>query len=257
MIHGPDPELIERMKRVIEQAVTAKGRKYHWAHEFMMLRDGYMQKVKREDYPKVPRVIRTGQSIDTIRNGLISLREQPKALGEAIDALFYEPEEGDKFSASEWTGRRTPSQQARLVLELAPSALAALDDLICDFQRRASNLPSEDSMHEAVGALKLLHTALGELLSVCEAGRGHRRALNKVRLLASSLIDWNKEVGRLTVQGIAPSASALVTTWGTVSLLEVLGRPLDGAGVATMAAGQIGGAIALKVAGSTRRRPDA
>ena len=86
-------------------------------------------------------------------------------------ALQDRVRETEVRNSSDWTGRTTAQQQAAIVKALAPAALDAVQKLIDDEERLLGNGgPVDPDREAALADLKALHSALGELILLANAG---------------------------------------------------------------------------------------
>jgi hypothetical protein len=171
-----------------------------------------------------------------------------KALPQSVEE--DRPSEATHAAASRWTGRTTIKEQCEVIRRLVPVAVAGLETLIAEQERRLHNQPPEPLEAEAMAALKTLHVELTELLALAEEGcKSLGAALGKVRASLSSAFRIVKETGELLVGGLPVSASASLIGWGTFAMCRTVIH-LDPETSGTMAA-MAGGAAA---AGAMRKK---
>jgi hypothetical protein len=129
----------------------------------------------------------------------------------------------ESHSSSDWTGRATPSAQARVVYALAPSALAGVGELIERIEQPLHNGgPVDENIADALAQLRQLHRELGELLRLVEGGAALAGALGRLRKARKLIFAWSAETYGLTVAGLPMSASATVVGCGVMTLLHLM-----------------------------------
>lgn len=114
---------------------------------------------------------------------------------EAMHLLFERAEGRTKppVRSTKWTGRRTASQQAQIVLSLAPSALAGIEALLDEQERPLHNGgPVEPEQEEAIELLKNLHAELGELIRLAHAELPIEHQLDRIRTAKERALSWMK-----------------------------------------------------------------
>ncbi|WP_324806371.1 hypothetical protein SH584_08775 [Sphingomonas sp. LY29] len=108
--------------------------------------------------------------------------------------ITYHPPVGAKAKASNWTGRRTLTEQVHIVRTFAPLAITAVDELADAIERHQGNDPA---YADALQVLKELHHALGELIAQAERGRGMKALLRSFEQRKGKLRDLITENGQL------------------------------------------------------------
>jgi len=126
-------------------------------------------------------------------------------------------------SAAKWTGRRTAAQQAKIVLAVAPTALAAVNQLIDEQQARKHNQgPSDADVDDAIEKLRALRDAISELINLAENGRPLATSLRGVKALRNSILKWSAQSYELLLANsplYASSAVAGSALWFATYLL--------------------------------------
>lgn len=142
-------------------------------------------------------------------------------------------------SSSRWTGKRTMKQQAQIVLSLAPTAFQAVDMLLDEQERPMHNGgPVEPERLDAIAQLRDLHGALGELISLAQAGRPFEAQLQKVRALKDRAFQWSKETYELMLAQSPLMASSAVYGSAIWYLTNLMTKNVGAS--ATMSAGVLG-----------------
>jgi hypothetical protein len=78
----------------------------------------------------------------------------------------------DIIASSSWTARRTLREQIIVVRNLAPLAQESVEQLVSAIENKRLNDPAA---HDALAALKELHTVLGELIALADSKRSMKR----------------------------------------------------------------------------------
>lgn len=137
-------------------------------------------------------------------------------------------------SATAWTGRASPREQALLVRALAPAALIAVERLIDEEVRlRDNGGPVEDDREEALSHLRDLHQALGELIELARGGQPLAGVLGRIQAIRQSA---KVTVGRAAA-AMPVTASALAAFAGVVGIADFF----VGNVVVSLAAGGLAG----------------
>jgi hypothetical protein len=124
-----------------------------------------------------------------------------------------------------WTGKRTPAEQARVVISLAPCALEGVEQLLSEFERTLHNGgPVDPERSDAIRALKELRTAITELIDVAETGQLVAANLASLRILKSRTFRWSRETYSLAVAGLPLTTASTVVGCGVMMLVDVLGK---------------------------------
>lgn len=157
-------------------------------------------------------------------------------------------------ASSGWTGRnkRSPEQQIRVVLALAPDALEGVEMLLNEQEKTLHNgSPVDPNRQEAINRLRELHAAIGELLMLAERRRPLANQLQVVRAAKDRVIRWSRETLSLTLVEMPLVSSTAVIAGGVAYIVNAISQ---GAAVATT----LGvGAGAAHVAGVVQKRTQA
>lgn len=125
--------------------------------------------------------------------------------------------------SAKWTGRRTATQQARVVISLGYDALLGVDLLLEEQERPLHNGgPVEAERAEAIGKLKDLHRELGELISLAEAGGSLDEKLNSVRVAKDKALAWSASPVGLSLASVPLTGAATVLGVGVMYLVNAI-----------------------------------
>jgi len=125
----------------------------------------------------VPSVVRTNHDLAAFWAYIKSYSDQwePRRqhvrdlLRDFLSAAEEIPDDVELISASNWTGRRSPKEEAAAAKALLPVARASIEVLIDYLERgRGNGGPPLDEHKEAIDALRGLHDALGGLIAAYE-----------------------------------------------------------------------------------------
>jgi hypothetical protein len=150
-----------------------------------------------------------------------------------------------------WTGRRTPVQQARIVLAMVPDAQLAIEMLLEEQQVGLHNGGDVDPERQrGIALLKELHAALGDLLRLAETGQGLTQQLQLVKAIKEKTLAMSRETLGVTLAGIPQMASSSVFGLAAYTFINIISKGVSneasiGASAAVMAA-HTAGAIANK-----------
>jgi hypothetical protein len=149
--------------------------------------------------------------------------------------------------SSRWTGRRTASVQARVVLSLAPEAMSALEEIVERLELPFHNGgPRDPQVDEALAALRELHGALGELLEAAQQGLSLDERLGALRSKGRGVFLWSTETFGMTLKGLPLAGTTTALACGVSKILTVMaGMPL--AQAATIGVGAAAANVAMVV----------
>jgi hypothetical protein len=154
--------------------------------------------------------------------------------------------------SSNWTGRRTATQQALVVLNVAPAALEGVDLLLSELDKPYHNRgPIDDEMQSAFEALRRLRDAIDDLLQIAEHDRPLSRQLGQLLILKNQTFRWSADTMKLMVGPLPLTVGTTALGAGVIGLLNILTKgatPIDP---------NILGAAAMGVhaAGASLKRP--
>ena len=133
-------------------------------------------------------------------------------------------------ASAKWTGRRTATQQARVVITLGYDALLGIDLLLEEQEKPLHNGgPVEPERADAIQKLKYLHRELGELISLAEAGEPLDGKLKTVREARDRALNWSASPMGLSLASVPLTGAATVLGVGVMYLVNVI-APGQGAG---------------------------
>jgi hypothetical protein len=147
--------------------------------------------------------------------------------------------------SAKWTGRRSASQQARVVISLGYDALLGVDLLLEEQERPLHNGgPVDRERAEAIQKLKDLHRELGQLISLAEAGEPLDEQLKRVRDLKDRTLAWSASPLGLSLNTVPLTGAATILGVGVMYLVNAI-APGQGAafGVAVTGAHVAGAAV--------------
>jgi hypothetical protein len=229
-----DEEAITRLQSILIQACEG-ARDLSIDRDYKSLRVPLIKRVDLSDV--VPKYIRAHRDLGSfwsyIRKHSEKWQDRREHIWETFRPLFdrVEGRTSAPISASQWTGRRTAAQQAKIVLALAPDALQGVQQLL-DEQARAlhNGGPVDPEREEAIAALKELHGALGELIEFAETGQPLAGQLTKVRRLKNAVFKWSAETFGMTIGGSQLVSSSLIWGAGVAYLVNVITKDITTAG---------------------------
>jgi hypothetical protein len=204
------------------------------------VRAGVIQELDKTLMEKVQRDIRAaqvGHEDDDIEN----------EAWEGVASFTEDDELKGRYSSSSWTGRPTLTSQVRAVRVLAPSALAAVAELIERVEHPLHNGgPEPVRLAEALAELRALHVELGRLIELAEAGAPVDAALGHLKLARRVLFQWSADTYNLTVAGLPLTTSTTAIACGVMALLHLITKGAVGlpesAAIGTAVAGVHGAA---------------
>jgi hypothetical protein len=245
-----DEEAITRLQSILIQACEGT-RDLSVDRDYKSLR---VPLIKRPDLSDVvPKYVRAHRDLGSfwsyIRKVSDKWQDRREHVWETFKPLFdrVEGRTSAPISASQWTGRRTPAQQAKIVLALAPDALQGIQQLL-DEQARAlhNGGPVDPEREEAIAALKALHRALGELIEMAETGESLAAQLTKVKRLKNAVFKWSVETFGLTMGGTPLTAQSLIWGAGVAYVVNVITKDITSAGAFGAAVTAMRGSAAAK-----------
>ena len=126
-------------------------------------------------------------------------------------------------ASCKWTGRRSATQQARVVISLGYDALLGVDLLLEEQEKPLHNGgPIEPERAEAIAKLKALHHELGELISLAEAGKQLEAKLDAVRHVKDLALAWSANPVGLSLSSIPLTGAATILGVGVMYLVNAI-----------------------------------
>jgi hypothetical protein len=163
----------------------------------------------------VPSLVTTHNDLDSFVSAIKEIadrEERRERVRNSFQAILstLRPSEAPSTESSSWTGRLSPSQQARIVRALAAPALEVVDRLIAEQERALDNGgPIDADQAQALQDLRDLHAALGELIRLVDAARPIEGVLGRLAEIKDRAI-------RGLTQNLGADAAALPGTISTV-----------------------------------------
>jgi hypothetical protein len=149
-------------------------------------------------------------------------------------------------SSSQWTGRRSPEEQVRVVMKFAPLAQESVNILIAAIEEKRLNDPQTN---EAIAGLRELHEALGALIALAQRGAPLEPVWEQIESSKGRVVEALKQGAKIMV--VAP-----IVALGTATILGALsGFTVSENMVTALCAAQMGADAFLssrRSAGATR-----
>lgn len=250
-----DEEAVERLQSILILACEGNKDLSH-GRDYKAIR---APMVARQDLADVvPKFVRSQRDLNAFWTYI--KRVDPKwenrraHVYEAFHPLFDRVEGRTRppTAASAWTGRRTPAQQARIVLAMVPDARLAIEMLLEEQQRGLHNGGEvEPERLQGIQRLKELHAELGELLRLAETGQNLTGQLQIVREIKDRTLAMSKETLSLTLAGIPQMASSSVFGLAAYTFVNIITK---GAASDTVSMGAGAAAMAAHTAGSLAKK---
>jgi hypothetical protein len=235
-----DREALERLESLLITAIEG-NRDLVTEKEYRSLRSAVVARDDLRDV--VPQFLRAQRDLTAFAAYIRRVDESRQGRREHVWTSFkplidrVEGRTAPKVRSSEWTGRRDASQQARVVLALAPQALFGVEMLLQEQERPLHNGgPVDPEQLRAIESLRELHSALGELIRLAEANSPLDTQLKTVRNVKDAAFRWAAETYELTVAGSPLMTASTVMGCGVMLLVNALTKGSMEAG-ATMGGG--------------------
>lgn len=225
-----DVEAIERLQSILLLGCEGNQDLVH-GREYKALRRVLISRADLAD--ALPSYVRSQRDLASfwayIKSHAPSYAKRREHVRSSLEALFERIEGRSKppISSAAWTGRRTPAQQAAVVVAIGYDALAGVEYLLEEQERGLHNGgPVEPERVEAIDQLKALHHELGELIGLAHEGAPLAEALRSVKDRSKRALRWTKEpigfaMGALPQTGI--SAAVGVGIMGIVDAMFAKG----------------------------------
>lgn len=174
------------------------------------------------------------------------IRETFAALAERAEGRSKAP-----IRPSKWTGRRTKAEQVRVVLSLAPDALAAVEALLEEQTRGLGNGgPVEQERTDAIEALKELRSELSELIRLAELDLPFDERLSNVVAIKARAFRWMASPAGFGIASLPLTGASVALGVGVMGIINAI-SPGNGA---TMGAGAM--AVHVASAAINRSKPE-
>lgn len=200
----------------------------------------------------VPRFVRSQRDLSGfwtyIKNFAPSYEQRRVHVRENMTPLFDRVEGHTRppVRSNRWTGKRTASQQAQVVLALGFDALAGVDALLDEQERPLHNGgPIEPERLEAIEHLKALHAELGELIRLAEAELPLDDQLRRVRSLKDQALSWVKSPAGFAAGMVPLTGFSCVLGVGVYYLVNAIAPEAASAMAAATTGAHVTGATIL------------
>jgi hypothetical protein len=249
-----DEEAVERLQSILILACEGNKDLSH-GRDYKALRGPLVGRPDLADV--VPKFVRSQRDLNSFWSYIKRFDPKWESRREHVWSSFrplFDRVEGrtqPPTAASAWTGRRSPQQQARIVLAMVPDARLAIEMLLEEQQRGLHNGGEvEPERLQGIQRLKELHAALGELLRLAETGQSLTGQLMLVKDIKDKTLAMSKETLSLTLAGIPQMASSSVFGLAAYTFINIISKGVSdttsiGASAAVMAA-HTAGSLAKK-----------
>lgn len=249
-----DEEAVQRLQSILILACEGNKDLSH-GRDYKALRTPLISRPDLADV--VPKFVRAERDLASfwayMKRHSAKWEERRQHVWSSFQPLFDRAEGKTKppRNSGAWTGRRTPAQQARIVLAMVPDAQLAIEMLIEEQMRGLHNGGDvEPERRQGIELLKELHAALGDLLRFAETGQGLAKQLQLVKALKERTLAMSRETLGVTLAGIPQMASSSVFGLAAYTFINIISKGVSddisiGASAAVMAA-HTAGAIATK-----------
>jgi hypothetical protein len=222
-----DEALVERVQSILINA--AEGRR-------SVGDDAQFDKLRRELIRRplgTPELVSTHPTVDSFSafiRGLEDRRERVKRVRDQFEPVFRSIEATeDATDSSAWTGTERRATKLKVVRKLLPLARAAIDAMIENLSQPGPNHgPILDEHEEAIGHLRQLHRALGEVLEAAEAGHLDDE-------LGQGLVAEGARYAKRAARALSRDPMPYATSSLLLGILWTCGFPTIGGHLATVA----------------------
>lgn len=245
-----DEEAVHALETIMLQGCEG-NQDLSLGHRYTLLRRGFL---KRQDLVDVlPSFIRINRDLGSFWAYIKArsaqwaprrahVRETFRPLYDRVEGITLPP-----VRSGAWTGRRrTPAQQAKVVLALGYDALVGVEMLLEDYERAHHNGgPVDQAEQDAINALRKLYQELGLLIELAERGAPLDEALREVRSASSKAMQWSKSPIGFALGALPLTGASTVLGVGVMYLVNAIAPPGVGAaiGAATIGAHVAGAGI--------------
>jgi hypothetical protein len=248
-----DGDAIHRLQSIM--LLACEGNKdLSNGREYRVIRSQLLRRTDLADVlPKYIRSLRDFASFwQFIKNYAPKWEDRRKMVRSTFEPLFdrVEGRTQPAVVSGKWTGRRTATQQARVVISLGYDALLGVDLLLEEQERPLHNGgPVEPERADAIAKLKDLHRELGELINLAEAGKPLDAKLKSVRLAKDKALAWSASPVGLSLASVPLTGAATILGVGVMYLVNAI-APGQGAafGAAVTGAHVAGAAVRAALA---------
>ena len=249
-----DEEAVQRLQSILILACEGNKDLSH-GRDYKTLRSPLISRPDLADV--VPKFVRVERDLVSfwayMKRHSAKWEERRQHVWSSFQPLFDRVEGKTKppRNSGAWTGRRTPAQQARIVLAMVPDAKLAIEMLLEEQERSLHNGGAiEPERQTGIELLKELHAALGDLLRLAETGQSLTKQLQLVRSIKEKTLAISRETLSVTLAGIPQMASSSIFGLAAYTFINITSKGVSdeasiGASAAVMAA-HTAGAIAKK-----------
>lgn len=251
-----DREAVERLETLM--LMSCEGNQdLSNGREYKALRRALLRRTDLADV--VPRFIRTQRDLGAFwayikaQSGQWATRREHvrDAFGPLADRV--EGNSAPPISAAKWTGTRSTTEQVRVVIALGYDALAGVEALLEEQERPLHNGgPVDPERAKAIEKLKELHTELGDLLRLAEAGKPLEEKLARVRAAKDKVLRWTASPAGFALGALPLTGSSVALGVGVHYLINAIGI---GSG-ATLGVAAMGAHVAAAGVQATRQRQE-
>jgi hypothetical protein len=255
-----DEEAVDRLQSLM--LLACEGNKdLSNGREYRLLRQQFLRRADLVDV--IPKYVRSQRDLAAfwayIKAYAPKWEQRRQMVRETFAPLFDRVEGRSRppIQSGKWTGRRTASQQAKVVISLGYDALLAVDLLLEEQERPLHNGgPVEPERADAINKLKMLHREIGELIALAEAGKPLDNQLSKVRQLKDRTLSWSASPMGLSLGSIPLTGAATVLGVGAMYLVNAIALGQGTAFGAAVTGAHVAGAAVRTAMRSTKAPRD-
>jgi hypothetical protein len=243
-----DEDAVDRLQSLL--LLACEGNKdLSNGREYRAIRSQLLRRSDLSD--ALPKYIRSHRDLGSFWQFIKSYAPMWEDRRQMVSSTFeplFDRVEGRTLPAAtsvKWTGRRSATQQARVVISLGYDALLGVDLLLEEQERPLHNGgPVEEERADAIQKLKDLHRELAELISLAEAGRPLDEKLKLVRTAKEKALAWSVSPVGLSLATVPLTGAATILGVGVMYLVNAI-APGQGAtfGAAVTGAHVAGAAV--------------
>lgn len=246
-----DEEAVERLQSILLQACEGNkdltlGREYKAFRRNLLSREDLID--------VVPSYLRSQRDLAYFWSYIKGFDGQweprRKHIRETFGPLFDRVEGRTKppIRAAKWTGRRSHSEQAAVVVSLGYDVLAGIDYLLDEQERGLGNGgPVDPERKDAIAKLKKLHHEIGELIRLAEADLPLDDRLGAVQKITREALHWTKSPAGFGLGALPLTGFSTTVGVGVMYLVNAIcGKGGVEMGAAAMAAHVASTAIAAQ-----------
>jgi hypothetical protein len=241
-----DEDAVHRLQSLI--LLACEGNKdFSNGREYRAIRSQLLRRTDLSDV--LPRYIRSHRDLASfwqfIKSYAPKWEDRRTMVRSSFEPLFDRVEGRTRpaVPSGKWTGRRTTTQQARVVISLGYDALLGVDLLLEEQEAPLHNGgPVEPERAEAITKLKDLHRELGELIRLAEAGEPLEEKLKSVRLAREKVLAWSVSPVGLSLASVPLTGAATILGVGVMYLVNAMASGQGAAFGAAVTGAHVAGA---------------